>query len=178
MPSRLPSFGKSAVVCRDVCRVSAFNICYTLTFSELRHLTSVVFWCFPNFGKALSILRFSFYIYLIYESALPRRVDEPIGTLLQSAAPRNHTNLFKSSKSFFHRIYLFDLFRFVRFLSAGHSLSRLRRDELMSLQANKFSKSFQIFFSSIFICSICSDVSRLSGARHLLRAAPPMKRQG
>ena len=101
MPSRLPSFGKSAVVCRDVCRVSAFNICYTLTFSELRHLTSVMFWCFPNFGKALSILRFSFYIYLIYGSALPRRVDEPIGTLFQSAAPRNHTNLFKSSKYFF-----------------------------------------------------------------------------
>ena len=40
----------------------------------------------------------------------------------QSASPRNLPNLSKSSKYFFIYIYLFDLSRFVRFLSAGHSL--------------------------------------------------------
>ena len=36
LPGRLPSFGKSAVVCLDVCRTSAFNIRYVLTFAEPR----------------------------------------------------------------------------------------------------------------------------------------------
>ncbi len=53
-----------------------------------------------------------------------------------------------------------DLFRFVRFLSAGHSLSRLRRDELMSRQANKLYKSFQIFQILFFIIIYLFDLFR------------------
>ena len=57
LPWRLPNFGKSAVVCLDVCRTSGFNIRYALTFAELRHLTSVILWRLPNFGKAVGVCR-------------------------------------------------------------------------------------------------------------------------
>ncbi|MBO1364181.1 hypothetical protein JHU38_10460 [Prevotella sp. A2931] len=42
--------GKVAGVCRGVCRTSAFNICFALTFAEARHLTPVIPWRLPKLG--------------------------------------------------------------------------------------------------------------------------------
>ena len=94
----------------------------------------------------------------------------PRGTLLQSALPRNPTNLSKSSKYFFIIIYLFYLFRFVRFTrlsahqhvcAAGHSFP--------VGYAEKSSKSFQIFQIFFFIYIYLFDLFRF--VRFLCREA-------
>ena len=60
LPWRLPNSGKSAVVCLDVFRTSAFNICYALTFSEPRHLTSVMSWRFPELRHLTPVIPWRF----------------------------------------------------------------------------------------------------------------------
>ena len=138
-------------------------------FAEPRHLTSVTPWRLPNLGKAVGVCRnvfweagkpagiYRFSSYYTYSCVLSGGPPVSVGfgwllwgTLLQSAAPRNPPNL---SKSFFYH-YLFVLFVQICKISVRRTLffSRLRRDELMSRQANKSHKSFQILqFLSLYI---------------------------
>ena len=100
------------------------------------------------------------------------------GILLQSASPRNLTNLSKSSKSYHYLLFV----RFVPICKISVPwgtllFSRLRRDELMSRQANKSYKSEQIFPNPtifIIIYRVAGYWRRGVSRRGVIHHVPPV----
>ena len=110
----------------------------------------------PESLPAFAVFHLIIHIVAYYRAARPLAWgsdDYCEDTLFQSAAPRNFTNLSKSSKSFFIYIYLFYLSRFVRFLCReAHSYSRLRRVNLS--KSSILHKLDFIYFSCDFVAVI------------------------